>query len=99
MMHTISGQTIVMAAEGQVSCDLVDEATILNLKSGVYFALNAVGTRIWKLIEEPKSVNEMRDALLNEYDVELERCEQELVVLLQELEAHGLIKSKNSSAL
>jgi hypothetical protein len=95
----MSGQTIVVAAEGQVSCDLVDEAAMLDLKSGVYFALNAVGARIWKLIQEPKSVNEVRDALLEEYDVELERCEQELVVLLQELAAHGLIKSKNGSAL
>jgi Coenzyme PQQ synthesis protein D (PqqD) len=99
MVHTMSGQTIVVAAEGQVSCDLVDEAAILDLKSGVYFALNAVGARIWKLIQEPKTVNEVRDALLEEYDVDLERCEQELVVLLQGLVAHGLIESKNGSAL
>jgi hypothetical protein len=99
MMRTMSGQTIVVVAEGQVSCDLFEEAAILDLKSGIYFALNAVGARIWKLIQEPKTVNEVRDALLGEYDVGLERCEQDLVILLQGLAAHGLIKSKNGSAL
>ena len=29
-----------------VSCDLVDEAAILNMKDGVYYGLNSVGARI-----------------------------------------------------
>jgi hypothetical protein len=99
MAHTVSGQTIVVAAEGQVSCHLVDEEIILALKSGVYFGLNAVGAYIWKLIQEPKTVNDICDALLAEYNVELQRCEQDLIVLLRELAAHGLIEMKDGSAL
>jgi hypothetical protein len=99
MVYPVSGQTIVVAAKGQVSCDLVDEGIILDLKSGVYFGLNAVGAHIWKLIQEPKTVNEVRDALLEEYNVEFKRCEQDLIVLLHELAAHGLIEIKDGSAL
>ena len=99
MTHTVSGQAIVVAAEGQVSCDLADEAAILDVKSGVYFGLNTVGAHIWKLIQAPKTVNEVREILLEEYDVEPERCGRELVALLQELAANGLIEIKDGSVL
>ncbi len=32
--------------------ELDGEAVILNLDTGIYFGLDAVGTRIWRLIEE-----------------------------------------------
>ena len=94
MALAISGQAIVVAVEGQVSCDLADEAAILDLNSGVYFGLNAVGARIWKLVQAPRTVNEVLQALLEEYDVEPERCERDLVALLQELVTYGLIEVK-----
>jgi hypothetical protein len=94
MIEQISGQTIVVAAEGQVSCDLADEAAILDLNSGAYFGLNAVGARIWKLVQTPRAVNEVLQALLEEYDVEPECCERDLVALLQELVTYGLIEVK-----
>jgi hypothetical protein len=96
MIQKISGQAIVVAAERQVSCDLADEAAILDLNSGVYFGLNAVGAHIWKLVQTPRTVNEVRDALLEEYDVAPERCERDLFALLQELITHGLIEVKGA---
>ena len=88
----IPNNTKIVVTKGQVSCDLSGEAAILNLKSGVYFGLNTIGASIWKLIQEPRTVKEIRDALLEEYDVEPERCEQDLLELLQELSTHELIK-------
>ena len=52
MQKTLFRDAIVKAAKEQVSCDLAGEAVILNLKSGQYFGLNEVGTRIWNLIQE-----------------------------------------------
>lgn len=99
MGYIVSGRTIVVVAEGQVSCKLADEAAILDLKSDVYFGLNAVGARIWQLIQEPRMVSEVCSILLEEYDVEPERCRHDLVALLQELAAHGLIEVKDDSSL
>ncbi len=47
----------------QISCDLAGEAPILNLKSGVYFGLDAVGARIWSLLQKPVMLAEICDAL------------------------------------
>ncbi len=82
---------MVVASKEQASADLGDEAAILNLKSGVYYGLDSVGARIWDLIQTPRTVREVRDTLLNEYDVEAGRCEGDLIALLEELAEHDLI--------
>ena len=89
---SISTNSTIVVSQDQVSCDLSREAAILNLKSGVYFGLNTVGASIWKLIQEPKTIDEIRDALVDEYDVDPKRCEQDILELLQELSNHELIK-------
>jgi hypothetical protein len=58
----------------------------------MYYSLNPVGTQIWKLIEAPQTVSGVCDALLEEYDVEPECCERDLLTLLQELADKGLIE-------
>jgi hypothetical protein len=96
--HTISEISIVAAIEEQVSCDLDGESVILDLKNGVYYGLDAVGARIWDLIQEPRAVHEVRDALVQQYDVEPERCERDVLVLLEELAAEGLIEVRGERA-
>ena len=91
-MAVISERSTVVVAKDQVSADLSGEAAILNLKTSTYFGLNTVGASIWKLIQEPKKVTEIRDAIVEEYDVEPDRCEHDVLELLQELSTHGLIE-------
>ena len=95
MEEKITGNSIVVVTKDQVSADLSGEAAILNLKSGVYFGLNTVGASIWKLIQEPRSVNEINDALVQEYDVDPDQCEKDLLALLEELLSKELIEVTN----
>jgi len=88
---------MVVVSQDQVSCDLSGESAILNLKAGVYYGLNEVGTRIWKLIQEPRRVGELRDAILEDYEVESDRCETDIMTLLQDLLDNGLIEERNES--
>ena len=88
----ICGSSIVVTANDQVSCDLAGEAAILNLKNGVYYGLDPVGARIWNLIQQPTTVNVVRDAIMAEYDVEPDVCQRDLLALLQKLSSEGLIE-------
>jgi len=81
-----------VVAKEQVSCDLAGEAAILNMKNGVYYGLNPVGARIWNLIQQPKTVSDVLHTLLEEYEVDSDRCERDLVELLQKLAAQDLIE-------
>jgi hypothetical protein len=93
----ISRDSIVVAAHEQVSCNLAGEAVILHLTSGVYYGLDAVGARIWNLIQVPMNVNDLRDVLLEQYDVDPDRCERDLVALLEDIAAQGLIEVRNAT--
>ena len=88
----LSLHTVVVASADQVSCPLGEEAAILNLKSSVYYGMNPVGARVWELLKHPKSVSELRDVLLDEYEVDQERCAQDLLALLQNMRKEGLIE-------
>lgn len=69
-----------------------DETVILNLASGAYFGLDPVGARMWELMNAGHSLAEIRDRLLEEYEVEAERLEQDLLELVADLQAQGLIQ-------
>jgi hypothetical protein len=94
----LSFHTIVVAAPEQVSCPLGEEAAILNLKNSVYYGMNPVGARVWGLLKEPRSVAELRDVLLEEYEVEQERCEKDLLALLGTMRDEGLIVVRDATA-
>ena len=74
-----------------VSRELEGEAVILNLKSGTYFGLNEVGTRIWALIPEHGSLRKVFEALKEEYEVPPETLENDLLELVDQLQAKGLV--------
>lgn len=94
---TILGSSIVVTAKDQVSADLAGETAILNLESGVYYSLNEVGAYIWSLIQEPRTVNEIQDAILEEYEVEPDRCERDILTLLEQLAGAGLIEIRDET--
>ena len=92
MIHKLSDLSVISVTKEAVHCDVEDEVVILGLKDGVYYGLNPVGAFIWSLIQKPKTVAEIRDAVLEEYDVKKEVCENDLMELLTELSDKGLIE-------
>jgi Coenzyme PQQ synthesis protein D (PqqD) len=95
MDAALSVHSIVVAASEQVSCPLGEESAILNLKNSMYYGMNPVGTRIWTLLKEPRSVEQLRDTLLNEYQVDAALCERDLLDLLGKMKSEGLIEVRS----
>jgi hypothetical protein len=96
MSGPLSVVSVVGATREHVSCMLGDEAAILNLKNTVYYGLNPVGARVWNLVQQSKSVREIRDVLVKEYDVEAEQCERDLLNLLERMREQGLIEVREA---
>jgi hypothetical protein len=86
---------VVTITDDQVSSELAGEAVILNLETGKYYGLNPIGAQIWTLLQETKSLGEIRDTIIAEYDVEPEQCESDILDLLQNLSEHNLIRIPN----
>ena len=85
--------SVVVAARTQVSSTLGEEAAILDTARGVYFGLNPVGARIWSLIQQPRTVRELCDSIVAEYEVTTARCEEDVLNLLAGLRDAGLVES------
>ena len=68
------------------------ETVLLDLASEQYFGLDAVGTRVWQLLNEGLGQGETVDTLLDEYEVERERLEADVRELLASLLDAGLIE-------
>lgn len=71
--------------------ELEGEAVLLDLKSQRYFGLDAVGTRIWQLLEELRRPEAVLTAMLEEFDVSREQLEGDLEAFLARLREAGLI--------
>jgi hypothetical protein len=71
--------------------ELDGEAVVLNLDTGIYFGLDAVGTRIWRLIEDRKPLRDVLVALVDEYDAPPDRLQRDLLAFVEHLNGKGLL--------
>ena len=71
--------------------ELDGEAVVLNLDTGIYFGLDAVGTRIWRLIEERKPLKAVLDTLIDEYEAPPDRLQRDLLAFVERLDNKGLL--------
>jgi hypothetical protein len=68
-----------------------DEAVLLKLESENYFGLDAVGTRIWNLLNEDPGLQRAFDILREAYEVEAGVLERDLLSLVERMADAGLV--------
>jgi hypothetical protein len=67
-----------------------DECILVPIRQGVgdlesIYTLNETGARIWELVDGTAKGTEIRDRIIEEFDVTLEEAEEDLVHHLKEL--------------
>lgn len=76
----------------EVMCRSIgDEIVILDLAQGTYYGLNNVGSRIWALMVDGRTVEDISMALVTEYEVTSDDAERDLRELAGNLIAKGLV--------
>jgi len=75
-----------------LEADIGNELVALEPAAGNCFGFNEVATVVWRKLAEPTSFDELRDALVADYDVSSEQCSTELKALLDEMKAQGLVE-------
>lgn len=69
----------------------VGEAGIL-VRGGTYFGLDAIGAEVWRLLEQPRSLDGLVEALTARFEVDRARCLSEVRPLVGQLVAEGLLE-------
>jgi hypothetical protein len=68
-----------------------DELVMMNVQNGNYVTVTRVGSRIWELLERPRSVDDLCKNLVRDYDVTPEACRADVQVFLHEMAVNGAV--------
>ena len=90
-MHTIAPSDCFVVGQSVVFRELSGEAVLLNLESGVYYGLDAVGTRVWSLLTANHPLSKVCSIMLEEFDVAPDVLEHDVMRLVGELCEKGLV--------
>jgi hypothetical protein len=88
----IDRSPVFRRSAGQVSCMINGEVAILSLEKAIYFGLQGVGVQIWEALEQPRSVSDLCQLIMAEFDVSAEQCHQDVVGLLEDMRKEGLVE-------
>jgi hypothetical protein len=69
-----------------------NETVLLNLDTGIYFGLDAVGSRFIELLENSGTLAAVYSLMLEEYEVKPEVLEADLLRLSNEMCSKGLLE-------
>jgi hypothetical protein len=88
---TISDAAIVSVVSDVLAGELGPEVVMLNLRDATYYGLEDVGAEIWRLLQTPITIGRIVAALLEMYDVDAERCRNDVLILVAALADRGLV--------
>lgn len=80
-----------------VTANLGAELAVLDLAHDSYLGFNATAAQIWRLLQEPHSLEQICDAMLLEFQVDAGRCRVEISLLLESLLAADLISESDGA--
>jgi hypothetical protein len=76
----------------EMPCAIIDGmVAMLGIQNGRYYGLRGVGTRIWELLECPRTVGELVAILQQEYEVDPADCHSEVLCFMRECAREKLI--------
>jgi hypothetical protein len=68
-----------------------EEAVMMSVEAGRYYGVNAVGARIWELLETPKTVAQLCAHICEEFEVDAQTCQIEVLKFVHDLLDNGIV--------
>jgi hypothetical protein len=78
-------QIVWQRDENWVGSEIEDSFVMVNIETGKYVALNITANAVWQLLEEPRTQQEIEQALCSRFAVDAEACTKSLVPLLGQM--------------
>lgn len=85
--RVVGGETLIVPIRAKVG----DLASI--------YTFNGTGTLIWKLLETPKTVTQLAEAIVQEYEVDAECAERDVAEFVGEMKMVGLVEVPAAMAM
>jgi len=88
---TLNPLTRYLRSPEMVHSSIDGEVVMMSVDKGEYYGLNAMGSRIWELLERPYSVDELCGELMAHFEVDRETCLTEVSRFLGEIADQKLV--------
>ena len=66
---------------------------MVNIDQGNYFGLNTVGSDIWEILNEFKSIDQIVELLMESYEIDRETCMSEVKSFIDRLTENDLVET------
>lgn len=93
MKTVLDLSSLVVRAQGHFDARLDEaETVLLDSKLENYFGLGRVGSRVWDLVAIPTTIAQVCATLQDEFEVDRQTCESQVLDLMLDLLEHSLIE-------
>jgi hypothetical protein len=92
-MDEITLVSLVRRAEGFTTAQVRDDLMMLQVEQGAYYSLDPIAAEIWRLLEQPGTVQQLVEKLVQHYTVSPEQCQADVLAFLEEMRRNGMIQT------
>jgi hypothetical protein len=75
-----------------IAAEVGGDIVLLNVATGYFHQLNAVGSYVWRQIADPQTFAELNACALRDFEGDADTCRQEIQRFVQDLLEHGLVR-------
>lgn len=91
MTETIDPAALISRPPGVVASEIDGEVVVLDVATGRFFQLNAIGSHIWAALQTPASLAALIAAMQAEFDVDADECHADVTDFVTRLSGSGLL--------
>jgi hypothetical protein len=90
-MKQITLDTIVRKNDDIFTGAIDNETVAMSIQSGKYYQLNKTGSRILALLDHPRSIRELCEAIQGNYKIDYDVCQNDILEFMQDMANKNLI--------
>ena len=87
----ITGDQLLQRQPDMVFSHIDDEVVMMSVETGEYYGLNVVASRIWELLKNPYTFNQLTDLLMQEFEIDEITCQKDVMTFLAQLIDRNLL--------
>jgi hypothetical protein len=89
---SLDRSALVQRVASVLSAEVDGEAVLMNVEKGFYFGLDDIGSDVWRRLEQPVGIAALAAALAEDYDGDPAVIEADVIALLSDMAANGLVE-------
>ncbi len=84
----------IVRREHLAATEVEGQVVMLDIDRGTYYGLGGAGSRLWTLLAQPRTLDELVQQMCADFAVDETACRADVLAFLKELIGHGLAEAQ-----